>query len=174
MTRRTNSVLIVNRVYGYCEDEFWAPLCAELAEQDRLEIVTVAHRNAGSRRQTITDKGTPVVASFVEAAHLRSGAVVFYEEDHRVVLAHVEDARVLVIAPLKDFLVNDALELGNFLGRLQWPFAHRQRAGYTEIFVPCVPQQEEEMDAALRATSFEIAWTFRDRHVDDPLPESDE
>lgn len=124
-----------------------------------------------------TDKGTVVGVSLREdnvangiSITLRPGAVVFYEEDHRVVLAQIRGARVLVVATLNDFSIEDALTLGHFFGCLGWPMRTRHRATHTEIFIEC-HGDEEQIEVALRSCPLlNISWTLRDRRSTDPLP----
>ena len=136
-----------------------------------LEFLSIERAQLKQGRfRTATDKGTVVGVMLGEEGALRPGSILFYEENRRIVLAQLKDARVLVIATLTGFLIEDALTLGHYLGQLGWNIAWRERPTHWEIFVTC-ETDEAEMEAMMRACPLtNIAWTFRDRAPDDPEP----
>ena len=178
-------MIIVNHIYGHCDDLFWSGICEELDERGGLELLPLCHeRLNGGQMRAMTDKGTVVGVLLERGADLRPGSVLFYEEGRRVVLAELRDARILVIATLNDFTQQDALELGHYLGERGWHLHVRPQPTHLEIFVryeshsapttnkatDALGQEEEAMDAVLRASPVQnISWTFRDRLATDPL-----
>jgi urease accessory protein UreE len=175
-------MILISRVLGHCDDAFWSGLCDHMEQCGRLEMLTV---DAGQlmRRQVRarTDKGTVVGVNLGDSLSeegglphvwrtLRPGSVVFYEENQRVVLAQLKDARVLVIASLNRFSPEDAIALGHYFGCLGWPVRTRRQPTHVEIFIDCAGD-EDEMENAMRLCPLpNISWTFRDRRASDPLP----
>jgi len=177
-------MIIVNHIYGHCDDLFWSDICEEMEECGGLELLPLhRERLKGGQTRAITDQGTVVGVMLEAGANLRPGSVLFYEEGHRVVLAELRDARVLVIATLNHFTQQDALELGHYLGEHGWRIHVRPQPTHLEIFVryescstttskgtSALGEDEADMDAVLRASPIQnISWTFRDRRATDPL-----
>lgn len=177
-------MIIVNHIYGHCDDLFWSGVCEDLEERGGLELLPLSRqRIAGGQTRAVTDKGTVVGVMLKAGANVRPGSVLFYEEGHRVVLAELRDERVLVIATLIDLTAHDALELGHYLGEQGWQLQLRAQPAYLEIFVryesvgseasgigSALSVEEAAMDAVLRASPIRnISWTFRDRLATDPL-----
>jgi hypothetical protein len=174
----TTKMILINRVLGYCDDAFWAGVCLEMERNGRLEMLTIQPEQLAKKQfRTRTDKGTIVGVSLREeneaysiSSTLRPGAVVFFEEKRRVVLARVGGARVLVVATLNEFSTKDALVLGHYLGTLGWPMHTRYHSKHCEIFIEC-SGNEEQMERAMRTCPLaNISWTLRDRCSTDPLP----
>jgi urease accessory protein UreE len=170
-------MILISRVLGHCDDAFWAGVCERMEQQGLLEMLLVEPEQLRKKQfRATTDKGTVVGVSLHEenvansiSSTLRPGAVVFYEENHRVVLAQIRGARVLVVATLNEFTLEDALTLGHYCGCLGWVMRTRQHPTHIEIFIQC--GEEEQMEIAIRNCPLpNISWTLRDRRSTDPLP----
>jgi urease accessory protein UreE len=163
-------LILVNRVLGHCDDEFWDAICERLETRGALEMLLLSTAQIALRHfRAQTDKGTIVGVSLREGVSIKPGSVVFYQEHRRIVLARLQDERVLVIATLNAFSAGDALILGHYLGNLGWQMHLRHHATHLEIFIPCT-QPENEMEILMYDCPFQnIAWTFRDRASHDPI-----
>lgn len=162
-------MILVNRILGHCDDAFWADICEDMAERGGMEMLLVDPEQLKQGHFcAVTDKGTVVGVSLSDE-DLRPGSVVFYEEGQRIVLAQMKDARVLVIATLNEFLSEDALRLGHYLGSVGWPIEVRHHVTHMEIFVACTPNEAEMEDILYACPLLNISWTFRDRTATDPI-----
>jgi hypothetical protein len=150
----------------------------------RLEMLTVdTTQLTRGQFRACTDKGTVVGVNLGGSARggeensaedvwraVRPGSVVFYEENQRIVLAQIKDARVLVVASLNEFSAEDAIRLGHYFGCLGWMVRTRRHPTHVEIFIDCRDDERVMEDAMRRCPLRNISWTFRDRRATDPLP----
>ena len=173
-------MILVNRILGHRSDAFWRELCDSMERQGKLEMLLLSS-SQWPRARLRTQEGTVVGVDFRALAitphTLRPNSVVFYEEERRIVLARVSDARVLAISSLGDFSREQSFALGKFCGECGWNARVLAACNGTtisrprglEIVVPC-QTDEAEMERRMRACSLlNLAWTFRDRRDDDPL-----
>ena len=170
-------MILVNRILGHRSDAFWRELCDAMERQGKLETLLLSS-SQWPRARLQTQEGTVVGVDFREleiTPHtLRPGSVVFYEEERRIVLARVSDARVLAISSLGNFSREQSFALGKFCGARGWNArVLAARNGATqhglEIVVPC-ETDEAEMEQQMRDCPLpNLAWTFRDRRDDDPI-----
>lgn len=165
------AMILANRILGHCDDAFWSAICEEMERRGAMELLLLEPQQLKQRHfRATTDRGTVVGVNLSEESQVRPGSIVFYEEDRRIVLARLKDARVLVIATLSEFSIEDALTLGHYLGGVGWPIQMRHHSTHVEIFVDCA-LDESEMENVMRACPLlNIAWTFRDRTATDPTP----
>lgn len=170
-------MILVNRILGHRSDAFWRELCDAMERQGKLETLLLTS-SQWPRARLQTQEGTVVGVDFRDlemAPHaLRPGSVVFYEEDRRIVLARVRDARVLAISSLGAFSREQSFALGNFCGERGWHArvlaSHNGAPQHgLEIIVPC-ETDESEMEMQMRECRLRnLTWTFRDRGENDPL-----
>ncbi|MGI8755981.1 MAG: hypothetical protein ACR2MB_08995 [Acidimicrobiales bacterium] len=170
-------MILVNRILGHRSDAFWRALCDAMERQGKMETLLLTS-SQWPRARLQTQEGTVVGVDFRDlemAPHtFRPGSVVFYEEDRRIVLARVRDARVLAIASLGNFSLEQAFALGKFCGQRGWGarvLATQNGAPQhgLEIIVPC-ESDEAEMEIQMRECPLRnLTWNFRDRSENDPL-----
>ncbi len=170
-------MILVNRILGHRSDAFWRALCDDMERAGKLETLLL-ESSQWPRARLQTQQGTVVGVDFRDldiAPHaLRPGSVVFYEEDLRIVLAWVRDARVLAIASLGNFSLEQAFALGKFCGERGWHARVLATQNSTashglEIIVPC-ETDEAEMESQMRDCPLRnLTWNFRDRSENDPL-----
>ena len=170
-------MILVNRILGHRSDAFWRALCDDMERAGKLETLLLDSLQ-WPRARLRTEEGTVVGVDFRDleiAPHaLRPGSIVFYEEDHRIVLARVRDARVLAIASLGNFSREQSFALGNFCGERGWharvlEVQNGAPSHGLEIIVPC-EADEAAMESQMRDCPLRnLTWNFRDRGENDPL-----
>lgn len=111
------SVLRITQIVGQCGD---APLAArlhELEHQGRIERVHLSRTDMARRRQAVrSDRGTDIALLLDRDAELRSGSVLWLDEQRAIVVA-LDEPELLVLRPAG---VARALELGYFAGNMHW------------------------------------------------------
>lgn len=164
-------MILVNRILGHRSDAFWQSLCDEMELSGKLETLLLEPSEL-QRARLCTEEGTVVGVDFREleiTPHtLRPGSIVFYEAGRRIVVARVRNARVLVIASLGAFSIEDGFALGHFLGERGWQARVFAEPHGLRVFVAC-QEDEDEMTEIMRACPLpNLTWTFRDCSDNDP------